>query len=179
MRERGLLLRSSQALDRWVSRLTLPFAALTLLLVMMLPVINLVGRHVLGLSWPALYELGGAVFFVFVMLSFGYAYLRDGHVRVDIVRDRMSARWIAGIELFACLGIVIPLSAYLVAYGTELTWLAWVQGERDAATELPLQWVVRVAVPLGFLSLLLSALSVAMRSVLDLARARRAPTGKD
>lgn len=179
MREHELLLRSSQALDRWVSRLTLPFAAFTLLLVMALPVVNLVGRHVLGLSWPALYELGGDVFFVFVMLSFGYAYLRDGHVRVDIVRDRMSARWIAGIELFACLVIVIPLSAYLVVYGTELTWLALVHGERDAATDLPLQWVVRATVPLGFLSLLLSALSVAMRSVLDLARARLAPTGKD
>lgn len=91
---RELLIRSSRALDRWISRLTLPFAALTLLVVMALPIVNLVGRHLLGLSWPALYDLGGNIFFAFVMFSFGYAYLRDGHFAAHVGGPYLAFGWI-------------------------------------------------------------------------------------
>jgi len=174
---RRRLLHSSEALARLLSGPTLCVAGLALLLVTALPVVNLLGRQLLGLSWPGLYELGGEIFFVLVMLSFGYTYVRDGHVRVDILRERMSARWVAGIELFACLAIVIPVCGYLVVYGSESAWLALEQGEREAATDLPLQWVVRAAEPLGFLSLLLAGLVVAMRSALALMKARVPPAG--
>lgn len=175
MGDPDLLLRVSRSLDRWVSRLTLAVAWLALPLLITLTVVNVLARRFHGPGWPALYELGAEVFFVLVMLSFGYAYLRDGHVRVDIVRERMSTLWIAWIEIFGCLAIVIPLSAYLIDYGARSAWAAFVQGEREAATDLPYQWVVKAAVPLGFLLLLLSAVSVVTRNVLHLARKHGAP----
>ena len=81
----------------------------------------------------------------------------------------MRARWLAGIELFGCLAILMPLSGYLIVYGAESAWLAWAQGERSGALmDLPLQWVVKATVPLGFLLLLLAGVSVVVRNWLFL-----------
>ena len=129
-------------------------------------VVNVVGRQFGAARWDTLYELVGEVFFALVMLSFGYAYLRDGHVRVDIARERIGPRGLAVIELVGCLAILVPVSAFLVAYGGEAAWRALVQGERSPGFgDLRVQWAVKAMVPLGFLLLLLAALVVSVRNV--------------
>lgn len=163
------LSRLSIGIDRWVSRLTLGFAWFALPLLIVVTLVHVVGRQFYDVGSGTLYELGSELFFALVMLSFGYAYLRDGHVRIDILRDRMRARWLAGIEVFGCLAILMPLSGYLIVYGAESAWLAWAQGERSGALmDLPLQWVVKATVPLGFLVLLLAGVSVVVRNWLFL-----------
>lgn len=161
--------RLGRGLDRWVSRLALGFAWVALPLLIVLTVVHVVGRQFGRVGSSTLYEAGAELFFALVMLSFGYAYLRDGHVRIDILRDRMRARWLAGIELAGCLAILMPLSGYLIVYGSEAAWLAFTQGERsDALLDLPLRWVIKATVPLGFLLLLLAGVSVVIRNVLFL-----------
>lgn len=159
----------SVGIDRWVSRLTLGFSWFALLLLITVTVVHVVGRQFGDVGSGTLYEAGSELFFALVMLSFGYAYLRDGHVRIDILRDRMRARWLAWIELAGCLAILMPLSGYLIVYGGESAWMAWAQGERSGALlDLPLQWIVKATVPLGFLLLLLAGVSVVVRNGLFL-----------
>jgi TRAP-type mannitol/chloroaromatic compound transport system permease small subunit len=86
----AVLLRWSRILDRAVAGLALAFAWLALPLLILFPMVSAAGRQ-FRFGSQALYELGGDLFFVLVMLSFGYAYLRDGHVRVDIFRSRRSS----------------------------------------------------------------------------------------
>ncbi len=160
--------RLSRRLDRWVSRLTLAFASLALPLLIAIPVFNVVSRQVGGVGSDLLYEIESGLFFAMLMLSFGYTYLRDGHVRIDLVREKLSARRIAQIELLGCLAILIPLSALLIADGARAAWVAFVQGERLADTDLPYQWVLKATVPLGFLLVLLSSVDVAIRNALFL-----------
>jgi TRAP-type mannitol/chloroaromatic compound transport system permease small subunit len=161
--------RLSDALDRWVSRLSLGMAWLALISLMALMLFHVIGRQFRDVSSEALAELGADLFFGLVMFSFGYAYLRDGHVRVDVFRDRLPARWIAWMEILGCLTILMPLSSVLILRGWEAAWLSLVQGERPSAlTDLPVQWIVKATVPIGFLLLLLSALCVTMRNVLFL-----------
>lgn len=158
-----------------MSGVALVCAWLALPLMIAMTMLNVLARRLLGLSWPALYELGAELFFVLVMLSFGYAYLRDGHVRVDVVRERMPARWLAWTELVGCLTIVAPLSVYLIDYGARSAWLAFVQGERGAALELQYGAIVKGAAPLGFFLLLVAAVAVVIRNALFLAGREAAP----
>lgn len=162
------LSRLSRCLDRWVSRLTLAFASLALPLLIAIPVLNVVGRRVGDVGSGLLYEIESGLFFAMLMLSFGYTYLRDGHVRIDLVREKLSARWIAQIELLGCLAILIPLSGLLIADGVRAAWIAFVQGERLADTDMPYQWVLKATVPLGFLLVLLSSVDAAIRNALFL-----------
>ena len=137
--------------------------------------LNVAGRWLPLGGTAALYELGADLFFALVMLSFGCAYLLDGHVRVDIFRGRFGLRCIAWIELLGCLGIAIPLSWVLVSYGGEGAWRAFAQGERGVG-DLPVQWIVKASVPLGFLGLLLAAFCVAIRNALFLLGRHDAPS---
>lgn len=164
-----VLSRWSRMLDRLVTRLTLGVAWVVLPLLILLTVVNVVGRQFHAVGSDMLSDLGSDLFFVLVMLSFGHAYLRDGHVRVDILRGRLPPRSIAWLELFGCVVIVIPLSGFLVGYGTDAAWRALAQGERAGAFgDLPLQWLVKASVPLGFLALLLAAVCVTIRNALVL-----------
>jgi len=169
-----VLLRGCRMLDRSVTCLALAFAWLALPLLILLTVLNVAGRWIPLGGMEAFYDLGSDLFFTLVMLSFGYAYVADGHVRVDVVRGRLSPRRIASIELLGCLGIVIPLSWFLVDFGLDAARHAFSQGERGVG-DLPLQWVVRASVPLGFLGLLLAAASAAIRNALFLLGAQVAP----
>lgn len=173
------LSRLSRWLDRWVSRLTLTVAWLALLLLIIVTVFNVVGRQLHTVDWAFLYELQSDLFLGLVMVSFGYAYLRDGHVRIDIFRDRMRARWIAWVEVFGCLAILIPLCGLLIGYGTRSAWVAFVQSERsEAAMGLPYQWVIKSTVPLGSLLLLLASVCVVIRNWLFLMGKEDAPGPK-
>jgi len=93
----------------------------------------------------------------------------------------MSKRRIAWIELFGGLAILVPLSGLLVVYGGQAAWLSFRQGERVGGLDLPFEWVLKATVPLGFLLLLLSAASAALRNALFLRGQAEglAPQGED
>lgn len=165
--------RVSRWLDRCVSGLTLAVGWVVVLTLIPLMLFHVLGRQVRDVRSEALSEIGADLFFVLVMLSFGYTYLRDGHVRVDVLRHRLGPVWTARLEIIGCVMILLPLSWILTSQGLTLTWLSYQWGEQ--AVELPYQWIVRSAVPLGFILLLLAGVSVVIRNVLFLAGAEVAP----
>ncbi len=123
------------------------------------------GRHLRIGPSSEFKEIEGLLFFGLVMTSFGYAYLRDAHVRIDLVSRRLPARVRAGIELTGCVLVVLPLCAVLAWYGGESAWRSFVQGERLPFGELPLQWLVRATVPLGALLLAAAGAAISIRCV--------------
>jgi TRAP-type mannitol/chloroaromatic compound transport system permease small subunit len=82
-----------------------------------------------------------------------------------VVSAKASRRVVALLDLIAAIGIVAPLCLALIVYGVDSTWRAFEQGERLGETGLPLAWLVRAAVPLGFGLLLLAAVAGVLRGV--------------
>lgn len=108
-------------------------------------------------------ELGVALFFALVMVSLGYAMTHDAHVRIDTWNSWFSARCGARLELAAALFVVTPFCLVLIAFGVESTVQALRLGERLGDGDLPLRWLVRAMLPLGFALLLLATLASAWR----------------
>lgn len=115
-------------------------------------------------------EASTVAFLAATMTSFGYAYALGGHVRLDVLSRRFPPRLGAAIELAGTLIVLLPLCAVLVIDGAESTWRSFTLGERWAGTEWPVQWAVRLWVPLGFALLMAAALASAIRAVLLLSR---------
>lgn len=132
-------------------------------------VFDIATRRFLQLGSTPLQELTWHFFFACVMFGIGYTYLIDRHVRVDIVRERLSARWQARIErvLLACL--LIPLSLIIIWFGSRMTWLSYVHDEGSgAALGLSFRWIIKSALPVGaFLLLLAACYRLARPSVVD------------
>jgi TRAP-type mannitol/chloroaromatic compound transport system permease small subunit len=115
-------------------------------------------------------EASTAAFFAMTMTAFGYAYSAGAHVRLDILSRRFPQTVNAAIELAGTLLVLLPLCALVVVDGVDSAWRSFLQGERWAGTGLPLQWAVRLWVPLGFALLMAAGLASALRSVLHLMR---------
>lgn len=115
-------------------------------------------------------ELSTLAFLAVTMTSFGYAYASGAHVRLDILSRRFPPRLNAAIELAGVGLILAPLCLLVIADGVDSTWLSLVQGERWGDTALPLQWLVRVWLPLGFALLMAAGIASALRALRVLLR---------
>ena len=110
------------------------------------------------------------------MLGASYALRHDAHVRIDIFREKMSARTRALVELMGCLTILLPISAILIYHGADSALTAFLGGETpEAFSGLPIQWVVKSTVPVGYLLLFLSGACVMTRNFLFLIGKEPAP----
>jgi TRAP-type mannitol/chloroaromatic compound transport system permease small subunit len=81
--------RLSRRLDQVVSGLTLAVGWVVILTLIPLMLFHVLSRQVQDVRSEALAEIAADLFFVLVMLSFGYTYLRDGHVRLALERYRV------------------------------------------------------------------------------------------
>ena len=94
----------------------------------------------------------------------GLAYLRNGHVRIDVVVSRLSPRTTAWIELAGLLVFALPYCLVLINYGADFAWKAWVSGEgSESATGLPWRWIAKSIMELGLLLLLLAVTAMMAR----------------
>jgi TRAP-type mannitol/chloroaromatic compound transport system permease small subunit len=133
-----------------------------------------VARRFFHFQLTPVQELEWHLFFALVFLTFGSAYLADRHVRIDILRDRMSGRTRAIIEIGGFFLALLPFSLIVLYLGTIPAWDAFIIGERSrAALGLSNRWIVKSMIPVGALLLLLAGLVVTFRNFKLLSRSGR------
>ncbi len=120
-------------------------------------------------------DLATLLFFGLVMLSFGYGYAENVHVRIEVASGRLSPRARALIELAGVVLVLMPLCIAVIVYGADSAWRSFLQGETSGDSGLAVQWIVRAFAPLGFALLLIAGLAHAVRAW----RARGAPGPED
>jgi len=103
------------------------------------------------------------------LFCLGFAYVRNGHVRVELVRDHMKPRWRAWFELLGCLFFLLPYCLMVMYFGYEQFLRSYAMNEASSATTgLPWRWVVRGGLVLGFFFLLVAGLSVLLKHIVYL-----------
>jgi TRAP-type mannitol/chloroaromatic compound transport system permease small subunit len=110
-------------------------------------------------------------FTLLVLLSLGFAYVKNAHVRVDILRDRLGPRARAGIELAGFLIFMLPFALVVIVHGADYADDSWRHGERSAlAWGRPLKWLIKAALPFGVGLFLLATTIAALRNLRFLCR---------
>jgi TRAP-type mannitol/chloroaromatic compound transport system permease small subunit len=106
---------------------------------------------------------------VLLMFTFGFGYLANAHVRVDIFREMLGRRGQARLELFLLLILGLPFLAVMIRYSFELAWISFWQGEgSESLTGIGQRWIIKTAMLIGFLVLLAAVLATILRLVVDL-----------
>lgn len=165
-----------RALERGIVWLGALAAWLTLVPLIAVSVYDMIARQFFHVGSTRLQELEWHLFLAVVMLSLGYAYLRDAHVRIDLVRERLKPRTRAWIELFGCVLVMAPFCMMLIIHGGELALNSFDTMERARAPlGLPMRWIIKSTLPVGGLFLLLAGLSVATRNAMFLAGRAASP----
>lgn len=127
---------------------------------------DIVGRQFMNTGSTALQELQWHLFFGSVMLAIGWVYLRDGHVRIDILRARWPARRRAIVEIAGVAFALVPLAVLLIWAGGLQAWIAFESGEHSAAAMgLGQRWIVKTLMPIGGVLLLATGVLVVRRAL--------------
>lgn len=116
-------------------------------------------------SSTKLQELEWHIHAVLFTLALAFCYLRDQHVRIELVRDRMRPRTRAWIELLGCALALMPYCWLVVRFGWDFAAASYRIGEVSSAqTGLSHRWIIKAVLPIGFAMLGLAGLVVALRS---------------
>jgi TRAP-type mannitol/chloroaromatic compound transport system permease small subunit len=162
------LVAFSNFLDRWITRIGIAASWVAIPLIAVI-VFDVVTRRFLVLGSTKLQEIEWHLHTILFVFCFGYAYLRDSHVRIELIHDRLSQRGKWWVELMGCLLFLIPFCLIVLYHGGEWWLRSFIIGEEsDSATGLPYRWIIKLALPMGFTFLLLSSIAVLLRKFVQL-----------
>lgn len=99
-----------------------------------------------------------------LMISFGFGYLANAHVRVDVFRELLPQRTQAWNEFVLLILLGIPFLAMMIWYGWDLFEISFWQNEgSDSMTGLDYRWFIKFFVPLGFIIAMMATLATLFR----------------
>jgi len=111
------------------------------------------------------WHLHAAIF----LLAFGYAYLSNAHVRVDLVRETLTPRKQMLTELFGLCLLALPYVGLLIYYAWGFVLTSYAQQEMSSAmTGLPYRWIIKSVFLVGVILLCLSIVSTIIRILIIL-----------
>ena len=127
-------------------------------------VANVVLRYAFGSGRVEFEELQWHLYALGFLSGLSYCVEADTHVRVDVLRERLSPRARAWIELYGILLLLLPFNALVVIYGLPFAWESFQSGEISASPGgLPYRWLIKSALPLAFGLLALASCSRLLR----------------
>jgi len=126
---------------------------------------NAVFRKLFGLSSNAWLELQWYLFGTIFLLAAGYTLLHNEHVRVDVLAARWPERTQAKVELFGVACFLLPVCLTILWFSWPMAVESWSTHEMSSNSGGLVRWPVKLLIPLGFTSLLLAAISHAIKLV--------------
>jgi TRAP-type mannitol/chloroaromatic compound transport system permease small subunit len=164
------LLRLSAGIDRLLTVLgrTGSWAAIVLMLVVCYDVVS---RHYgvskpFGLNSTQIQESEYWLHTILFALVIGYAYLRQAHVRIDLIRGRLPIKAQYVIEMTGCLLFLIP-SALVVAWlSIGYTMFSYSTGEvSKSVIGISNVWILKAFMPVMYGLMVLAGISQFIKSL--------------
>ena len=107
------------------------------------------------LEWPAHTVLSSLVL--------GFGYVRNTHVRVDLIRERLDFRKKAWIELIGLTVFLLPFGSVIVYFAVVYAYDAWVIGEISASlVGMHYRWVIKSVLAVGLMVAVLAGIAAAV-----------------
>ncbi|MCT4578659.1 TRAP transporter small permease subunit [Donghicola sp.] len=143
-----------------------------LLLVLMAVILyDVIGRRFFSTGSFKLQELEWHIHGAIAVLCFGFAYVENAHVRIDLFSQRMTRKTRLWIDILAIALFLIPFMVLLVWYGYDFTMRSFTRGEGSpGGVGLPNRWIIKSAIPIGALLTISGGLSVLLRAIVALRR---------
>lgn len=102
-------------------------------------------------------------------LVLGYGVVRNRHVRVDLVREKLSFRKQAWIEFLGLTFFMIPYCLLVGYFASVFAFDSFMVSEKSASTVgLSYRWIIKSVLVLGMLNAFLAGIAVWLQSVVVL-----------
>lgn len=146
----------------WVDWLNTKVGRLTMWLILLTTLIsagNAIVRKTFNVSSNGLLEIQWYLFAGVFMLGAGYGLLKNSHVRIDFISNKLSDRSRNWIDVGGIVLVLVPFCLICIALGWPFFMRALVSGEMSQNAGGLIRWPAYALIPLGFGLLLLQGLS--------------------
>jgi TRAP-type mannitol/chloroaromatic compound transport system permease small subunit len=144
-------------------------AAVLFLLLLMNVFFDVVMRYLFNDVSIGMQELEWHLYATIFLLGVPYTLLKDGHVRVDIIYERLGETRQAWIDLVGSLVLLLPFVLLVVWYGVGFTMESFELGERSGDPGgLPYRWIIKGMIPFAFFTMAISGVGLVLKSVITL-----------
>ncbi|HCS69541.1 MAG TPA: C4-dicarboxylate ABC transporter permease [Rhodospirillaceae bacterium] len=141
-------------------------AAWSAVLLMAVILFDVVSRRFFSVGSSELQELEWHLHTVLFMFCLGLGYVRNAHVRIDMLWENLGPRTKCWIEIIGILTFMMPFCLVVIYYGGELTHRSFIKGEVSSSTTgLPYRWLIKSAIPIGMSVLLMAGVAVLLEKI--------------
>ena len=166
------LLATSKAIERALHALAMAAGWLFVVTVAVIVVDVLtrkIGYQIPGFGSTRLQELEWHLHTALFCFWLGAAYIKNAHVRIDILTGTAPAVRRAWIEFLGVVIFALPYCLVAIYFSYDFFHTAWKFNEfSDSATGLPWRWIPKGIISIGLILLLAAVLSVGMRLIVYL-----------
>ncbi|AWU93888.1 TRAP transporter small permease subunit [Azospirillum ramasamyi] len=139
---------------------------------------NAVIRYTLNTSSNAWLELQWYLFSAVFLLCAGYTFLRNEHIRIDIVIGRFSKRVQSWVDIFGILFFMFPMTILIMVLSWPMFWDSYVSNEMSSDAGGLVRWPAKLLVPVGFFLLTAQGVSELIKRIAYLTGHRDEPGEK-
>jgi len=157
--------KSIDTLNTWVGHMV---AWVTLLLVVAV-FTDVVMRYLFKTSFVFVQELEWHLFAFIFLMGAGYTLLKDGHVRVDIIYQKLSPKARAWINLIGIILLLFP-GCYMII-STSLSFVCTSYNIMECSPDpggIPCRCIIKSTIPIGFTLVALQGISMFLKNVMIL-----------
>lgn len=178
----------TETIGKWATLFMLPLVFITVWDVLQRKIMKFVGDQMLANGWldarnwmydnmlewlpfrsTLLQELEWHFHTALFALVLGYGYIYNRHVRVDLVREKLSFRKQAWIELFGCTFLMIPYCLIVSWFAIEYVTDAYTSNEQSASlVGLSHRWAIKAVLVFGLIVAALAGFAVWLQTAFAL-----------
>lgn len=157
--------RAICTLNQWVGNVIAWVVALLVCVVF----VDVCMRYLFNTSFVFTQELEWHLFGVIFLMGAGYTLLHDGHVRVDVIYQRVSPKAKAWINLIGVILFLIPGCYLVIQTSTKFALNSWsmLEGSPDPGG-IPFRFIIKSTIPVGFTLMFLQGIAMGIESVFTL-----------
>jgi TRAP-type mannitol/chloroaromatic compound transport system permease small subunit len=141
--------------------------------------VDVVMRYLFNKSYVFTQELEWHLFGFIFLMGAGYTLLHDGHVRVDIIYQRLGIKGRAWTNLLGVIFFLIPgcIMVITTSWQFAANSFSMMEGSPDPGG-IPFRFIIKGCIPLGFTLLLLQGFSLGLHSFMQILGVEKAEEEK-
>jgi TRAP-type mannitol/chloroaromatic compound transport system permease small subunit len=154
----GALLYFSRAIDRlnaWVGK----YAIWLIMGSTVISAVNALVRYTFNTSSNAFLEIQWYLFAWSFLIAAGFTLLNREHVRIDVINSRLPKKAQMWIDILGFAFFLTPVCLLVLYYGVPILMEKYASGEMSGNPGGLIRWPVWLAIPVGFILLMLQGWS--------------------
>jgi len=140
---------------------------------------NAIVRKAFDMSSNGLLEIQWYLFAAVFMLGAGYGLLKDSHVRIDFISNRLTSRTRNWVDLLGIVFVLFPFCVLMIVLSWPVFMSAYNNGEMSQNAGGLIRWPAYLLVPVGFALLMMQGVSELIKRIAFLRGLIEDPIGEE